>query len=209
MPHKLHPVCHWYHLTLQNEAFSTFLQPNHIRWIETIPQQEYYLKCLLRTSGWFGRMWTSYVRWVGWSSVSLRIRCLAKEKWATFGGVRTSGLGKLVVGLHAKFACFYSCKNTWKQFTFSCYLETNEYSSANNRRIWEQESAVEAFLRVFKSLTRIFIPVLKVLLVDLRRLAAQVIMYQLFPCWYLHCSWTGFCAGGPYASAKWKCRRRQ
>ena len=37
-----------------------------------------------------------------------------------------------------------------------------------------QESAVEAFLRVFKSLTRIFIPVLKVLLVDLRRLASQV-----------------------------------
>ncbi len=48
--------------------------------------------------------------------------------------------------------------------------------SANDGRMWEQESAVEAFLRVFKSLTRIFIPVLKVLLVDLRRLAAQVKM---------------------------------
>jgi hypothetical protein len=44
---------------------------------------------------------------------------------------------------------------------------------------WQQESAVEAFLRVFKSLTRIFIPVLKVLLVDLRRLAAQVVTNQL------------------------------
>jgi hypothetical protein len=110
--------------------------------------------------------------------VPLRIRCLAKEKWATFGGVRTSGLGK-----EASFCTQHSpvaVKTRQNSSLLVFYLKTNEYSSANNRRIWEQESAVEAFLRVFKSLTRIFIPVLKVLLVDLRRLAAQVIMYQLF-----------------------------
>jgi hypothetical protein len=65
----------------------------------------------------------------------------------------------------------------------------------------KQESAVEAFLRVFKSLTRIFIPVLKVLLVDLRRLAAQVSRFcAKEPGWR---STHHFAKGGPCIAAKW------